>query len=183
MQQNTSSLSRRKVTTGIAWSVPAVVAVAAAPFAAASPSCITSSAGRVVKYPGNSSGYDLKQAYGFTVTVTNPTRGKLRVTAKSVSLILDKKVLRGSLLIYTADPCAGGVPVDPNSDLLVLEPGESQTLFLVANNTGNSANTSGCIYAKLGVKLVDGSVPVANLCDEHDVVEACFDETSPTATC
>lgn len=35
MQKNTSHLSRRKVTAGLAWSVPAVAAVAAAPFAAA----------------------------------------------------------------------------------------------------------------------------------------------------
>lgn len=183
MQKNTSTLSRRKVTAGIAWSVPAVAAVSAAPAFAASPTCVTSDAGTVIKYPGNSSGYGLKQAYGFPVTITNPTRGTLRITAKSVSLTLDKKVLNADLQIYTADPCAGGTPVAADSDLLVLEPGETITLWLVANNTGNSANTPGCIRAKLGVALVGGSVPVANLCSEHEVEEACFPATPPSATC
>lgn len=53
MQQNTSSLSRRKVTAGLAWSVPAVAAVAATPFAAASHHCPTvTGVGDAVKYPG-----------------------------------------------------------------------------------------------------------------------------------
>ena len=183
MQQNTSSLSRRKVTAGLAWSVPAVAAVSAAPAFAASPKCVTSDAGTVVKFPGNSSGYDLFQAYGFPVTLTNPTRGTLRITAKSVSVTLGKKVVAAELLIYTDDPCAGGTPVAADSDLLVLEPGETITLWFVANNTGNSANTSGCINAKLGVALVDGSVPVDNLCGEVEVEEACFPATPPSATC
>lgn len=46
------TLSRRSVTAGIAWSVPAVAAVSAAPLAAASPVCISvEGVGDAWKYP------------------------------------------------------------------------------------------------------------------------------------
>lgn len=191
MQKNTSPLSRRKVTAGIAWSVPAVAAVAAAPFAAASPSCVNTVSTGPVKYPGNSTGGggELKHAYGFSVTVTNPTRGRIRLSAKSVLIDLEKKdtYTDGRLMIFNKDPCLGGVQLNGNSDLLILEPsgtaGDTRTFWFVVGNTGNSANEAGCIHATLGVALVNGSQPVANLCTEVEVDEACFTATPPSAIC
>lgn len=180
MQKNTSTLSRRKVTAGIAWSVPAVAAVAAAPAFAASPTCVTATTGDVVKYPGNST--PIKQGYGFTITVTNPTRSRLRISGDTSTVDFDKKKdVTGTLLIFATDPCLGDDPIDADDDLLVLEPGETQTFYLVAPNTGSSSNESGCISATLGVQLVTGEQPVANLCDEYVVERACFSETAPDA--
>lgn len=182
MQDNTTTISRRSVATGLAWSVPAVAAVTAAPAYAASPKCVTATRKDVVKYPGNSSGHGLKQAYGFEVTVVNSAENNLRVDAKSVSVKLDKKVLRGALQIYSADPCLGGKLLTPSSSLLELAPGKSVTLWLVANNTGSSANDSGCISATLGVTLLDEK-PVGDLCNEYTVDDICFDAVTPTAAC
>lgn len=180
MQKNTSYLSRRKVTAGLAWSVPAVAAVAAAPAFAASPTCVTATTGGVVKYPGNST--PIKQGYGFTITVTNPTRSRLRISGDTFTVDFDKsKDVTGTLLIFATDPCLGNDPIDADDDLLVLEPGETQTFYLVAPNTGSSSNESGCISATLGVQLVTGEQPVANLCDEYVVERACFSETDPDA--
>lgn len=183
MQKNTSTLSRRKVTAGIAWSVPAVAAVAAAPAFAASPKCISATTGDVVKFPGGSTG--IKQGYGFPITLTNPTSSRLRISARSVLVVFDKKgeSAGGTLTIYTADPCAGGVPVPAGSDELVIEPGEPLTLYLVISDTGSSANDSGCINARLGVQLVTGEPVVPELCDEYEVPENCFSDAPPTATC
>lgn len=183
MQQNTPSLSRRKVTAGIAWSVPAVAAVAAAPAFAASPKCISGATGDVVKFPGNSTG--IKQGYGFPVTLTNPTGSSLRISPRSVIVDFDKKgeYAGGTLAIYTADPCAGGKPITPGSDALLLEPGETVTLYLVISNTGSSANDSGCIEARLGVQLVTGQPSVPELCDVYEVPRTCFSDTPPTGTC
>lgn len=191
MQKNTSALSRRKVTAGIAWSVPAVAAVTAAPFAAASPSCVTTVSTEPVKYPGSTDGgvVKLKHGYGFSVTVTNRTRGRLRLSAKNVLIDFDKKgaYTGAELMIFDKDPCLGGVQLNANSDLLILEPsgtaGSTRTFWFVVNNSGNSANEEGCIYATLGVALVKGSEPVANLCTEVPVDEACFTATPPEAIC
>lgn len=191
MQKSTSPLSRRKVTAGIAWSVPAVAAVAAAPFAAASPSCVNTASTEPVKYPGNSTGGggELKHAYGFSVTVTNPTRGRIRLSAKSVLIDFEKKgtYTGAQLMIFDKDPCLGGVQLNGNSDRLILEPsgtaGDTRTFWFVVSNTGNSANDAGCIRATLGVALVKGSQPVANLCTEAAVDKACFTATPPSAVC
>ncbi|MFL0425458.1 hypothetical protein ACH0AC_06755 [Micrococcus luteus] len=187
MQKNTSTLSRRKVTAGIAWSVPAVAAVAAAPFAAASPSCVTTESTEPLKYPGSTDGgvVKLKHGYGFSVTVTNPTDGRLRLSAKNVLIDFEKKgaYTGAELMIFDKDPCLGGVQLNANSDLLILEPGDKRTFWFVVNNSGNSANEAGCIYATLGVALVKGSQPVANLCTEVEVDEACFTATPPSAIC
>ena len=42
---------------------------------------------------------------------------------------------------------------------------------------------AGCIRATLGVALVKGSQPVANLCTEAAVDKACFTATPPSAVC
>ena len=192
MQKNTSPLSRRKVTAGIAWSVPAVAAVAAAPFAAASPSCVNTASTKPVKYPGNSTGGGgkLKHAYGFSVTVTNPTRGRIRLSAKSVLIDFEKKgtYTGAQLMIFDKDPCLGGVQLNGNSDRLILEPsgtaGDTRTFWFVVSNTGNSANESGCVKGKLQLALPKGAPEGADLCNDG-VVEFsnCFETTPPTARC
>lgn len=87
-----SSISRRKVTTGIAWSVPAVAAVAAAPFAAASPVICpeVSGVGGAIKFPGNSKIENIKHAYGFDVTLTNDTSETIVISGGSTNIVFTK---------------------------------------------------------------------------------------------
>ncbi|MCT2006780.1 hypothetical protein ACSBQY_01060 [Micrococcus lylae] len=74
-------ISRRAVTAGLAWSVPAVTAVATAPLAAASPLCpVVEVTGDVVKYPGNNHVVGTKHRYGFPVHVHNKTDVPVVVT-------------------------------------------------------------------------------------------------------
>lgn len=179
MQKNTSSLSRRKVTAGLAWSVPAVAAVAAAPFAAASHHCPTvTGVGNAVKYPGTSK-TGLKQAYGFPITVTNTTDDTILLTPGDVTVKFDKKdtVTNAKVALYSKSPCDGGVPL--TEEQLTLAPGESLTLFYVANETGNSANDGGCIDGNIRVELVGGTMTDSD-CGTVTVPRVCFSETPPS---
>lgn len=177
-----SSISRRKVTTGIAWSVPAVAAVAAAPFAAASPVICpkVSGVGGAIKFPGNSKIEGIKHAYGFDVTLTNDTSETIVISGGSTYIEFKKFGNKsGAPLLYTADPCKGGVPIESGSDLLTLEPGEKLPLFFVVTNTGNSANDSGCIYATFNVSLVGGQPVDTDYCEVIVVPKVCFNGTPP----
>lgn len=179
----TPQISRRTVTAGLAWSVPAVAAVSAAPAFAISPTCVTGTTGDAVKFPGGST--RIKQGYGFTVTIKNPTRSSLRVSPRSVSILFDKKgnTAGGTLTIWSADPCLGGVLLNAGDDALIIPAGETRTYFLVVSDTGNSANDGGCITAVLNVALVPGQKPVDNLCSDYTFEKVCFTATPPTATC
>ncbi|MCR8674312.1 hypothetical protein NWP10_00515 [Micrococcus sp. HG099] len=186
MQQNTSSLSRRKVTAGLAWSVPAVAAVSAAPAFAASPICPdVVEVGEVVKFPGNNKNpgdneNGIKQAYGFWVTVKNDTQETVTLTPSTVTVTFDKnpeKPFTGTSLLYNGDPTKGGVLL--TEDQRTLAPGEELTIFYVINNTGNSSNESGCIEGTIGVKLVGAPQSSGQMCPSVPVPKVCFEETPP----
>lgn len=191
MQKSTSPVSRRSVTAGLAWSVPAVVAVSAAPAFAASPKCVYTTSTDPIKYPGNTKigSVTLKQAYGFQVTITNPTAGRIRLTPRSVVIDFEKKgrYTGAKLLIFDKDPCLGGKPLNGDGNQLVLEPagtaGSTRTFWIIVEDSGNSANEAGCITATLGVTLTPNSVPVPELCETVEVEDACFSTTPPQSQC
>ncbi|EZP50722.1 hypothetical protein [Micrococcus luteus] len=186
MQKNTSTLSRRKVTAGIAWSVPAVAAVAAAPFAAASPTgCVSAVPGAAVKFPGGSGPDGIKHGYGFTITITNTSPTPVYVNPGTVTVEFEGDPTRGGeARLYTASPCEGGTRLAAMDPKLLLQPGQSKTYFYVANNTGNSAQESGCVKGKLQLALPTGAPEGADLCNDG-VVEFsnCFQTTPPSAKC
>lgn len=178
----TPQISRRTVTAGLAWSVPAVAAVSAAPAFAISPTCVTGTTGAAVKFPGGST--LIKQGYGFPITVTNPTRSALRVSPRTFTIDFDNKDdATGRVELYSADPCQGGVLLGTGDDALVIQPGDTASYFLVVSETGNSANSSGCITASVDVALVQDQAPVENLCADYTFEKVCFSATPPTATC
>ena len=186
MQKNTSTLSRRKVTAGIAWSVPAVAAVAAAPFAAASPTgCVSAVPGAAVKFPGSSGPDGIKQAYGFDIIITNTSPTAVYVNPGTVTVEFKGHPTRsGEALLYTASPCEGGTRLAAMDPELLLQPGESETYYYVVNQTGNSAQESGCVKGKLQLALPTSAPEGADLCNDG-VVEFsnCFKTTPPTAGC
>lgn len=186
MQKNTSTLSRRTVTAGIAWSVPAVAAVAAAPFAAASPTgCVSAVPGAAVKFPGSSGPDGIKQGYGFEVTITNDSPIAVYVNPGTVTVVFEGHATRtGEARLYTANPCRGGKRLAAMDPALLLQSGQSKTYYYVVNNTGNSANESGCVEGKLQLALPKGAPEGADLCNDG-VVEFsnCFETTPPTARC
>lgn len=186
MQKNTSTLSRRKVTAGIAWSVPAVAAVAAAPFAAASPTgCVSAVPGAAVKFPGSSGPDGIKQAYGFDIIITNTSPTAVYVNPGTVTVEFKGHPTRsGEALLYTASPCEGGTRLAAMDPELLLQPGESETYYYVVNQTGNSAQESGCVKGKLQLALPKGAPEGADLCNDG-VVEFsnCFETTPPSAKC
>ncbi|GAA3783798.1 hypothetical protein [Micrococcus endophyticus] len=181
MQKNTSTLSRRKVTAGLAWSVPAVAAVSAAPAFAASPICPNvGEVGEVVKFPGNNPN-DIKHAYGFWVTVKNDTQETVTLTPSTVTVTFDKKTRKpftGTSSLYNDYPTKKGV-VPLTEDQLTLAPGEELTIFYVINNTGNSADDSGCIEGTIGVELVGAPQTSGQMCDSVPVPKVCFEGTPP----
>lgn len=186
MQKNVSTLTRRKVTAGIAWSVPAVAAVAAAPFAAASPTgCVTTSTGTAVKHQGGGQSDGIKQAYGFTITITNTSAIPVYVDAGTVTVAFDNHTTRtGEARLYTASPCDGGKRLAAMDEALLLQPGESKTYYYVVNNTGNSGEESGCVKGKLALTLPPGSSEGSDLCGDGTVeFENCFKTTPPTVKC
>ena len=180
MTHDRKTISRRKVAAGMAWSVPAVAAVSAAPFAAASSTCPTTEVkGDAVKYPGNSS-FGTKHAYGFPLKITNTTEATIRVSPGTAFVLFDKKGradARG-VKFFDGDPCAGGTEIPKDDEILVLEPGESIELWYVVDRTGNSANESGCIVSTISVSLVTGELPEG--CDSVRNERVCFSETPPT---
>lgn len=186
MQKNSSTLSRRKVTAGIAWSVPAVAAVAAAPFAAASPTgCVDVTSGTAEKFPGGGHPDDIKQAYGFTITFTNTSPTPVYVNPGTVTVVFGGHTTRnGEARLYTASPCSGGRRLAAMDPALLLQPGESKTYYYVVNETGNSAQESGCVKGKLQLALPKDAPEGADLCN-GGVVEFsnCFETTPPTAGC
>ena len=186
MQKNTSTLSRRKVTAGIAWSVPAVAAVAAAPFAAASPTgCADVTTGTAVKHQGGGHSGGIKQAYGFTITITNTSPTAVYVNPGTVTVEFNNHTTRGGeARLYTASPCEGGKRLAAMDPELLLQPGQSKTYYYVVNNTGNSANESGCVEGKLQLALPKGALEGADLCNDG-VVEFsnCFQTTPPSVKC
>lgn len=186
MQKNTSTLSRRKVTAGIAWSVPAVAAVAAAPFAAASPTgCVSTSTGTAEKYPGGGHPDGIKQAYGFTITITNTSPTAVYVNPGTVRVEFEGHPYRdGEARLYTASPCRGGKRLAAMDPELLLQPGESKTYYYVVNNSGNSAQESGCVKGKLQLALPKDAPEGADLCNGGVVdFSNCFETTPPTAGC
>lgn len=186
MQQNTSSLSRRKVTAGLAWSVPAVAAVAAAPFAAASPTaCADVTTGAAVKYQGGGHPDGIKQGYGFTITITNTSPTPVYVNPGTVTVAFEGHPTRsGEARLYTAPPCEGGTRLADNAPELLLQPGESKTYHYVVNNTGNSGNETGCVHGKLELKLPTNAPEGADLCNDGVVdFSKCFETTPPSEKC
>lgn len=182
MQTTPKTVNRRTVSAGIAWSVPAVAAVAAAPAFAASPRCVVATAGDVVKYRGGSTRF--KQGYGYEVTVTNTTEGVVAVSPGTALIRFDKKKeQQGHVRLFASDPCPGGAELKAGDDLLVLDPGETLKIFVVVDNTGNSANDSGCVLSTLQVRLVSGTVGGDGLCTTAPIKGACFSSTSPSGTC
>ncbi|WP_144862337.1 hypothetical protein [Micrococcus luteus] len=186
MQKNTSTLSRRKVTAGIAWSVPAVAAVAAAPFAAASPTgCADVTTGTAVKHQGGGHSDGIKQAYGFTITITNTSPTPVYVNPGTVTVVFGGHTTRnGEARLYTDSPCDGGRRLAAMDPELLLQPGESKTYYYLVNKTGNSANESGCVKGKLQLALPKGAPEGADLCN-GGVVEFsnCFETTPPSVKC
>ncbi|MFL0421053.1 hypothetical protein [Micrococcus luteus] len=186
MQKNTSALSRRKVTAGIAWSVPAVAAVAAAPFAAASPTgCAETTTGTAVKHQGGGHSDGIKQAYGFDITITNTSGTSVYVNPGTVTVVFGGHTTRnGEARLYTASPCEGGKRLAAMDDALFLKPGQSKTYYYVVNQTGNSAQESGCVYGKLQLALPKSAPAGADLCN-GGIVEFsnCFETTPPTVKC
>ena len=170
MQKNTSTLSRRKVTAGIAWSVPAVAAV---------------TTGTAEKFPGGGHPDGIKQAYGFTITITNTSPTPVYVDPGTVTVVFGGHTTRnGEGRLYTANPCRGGKRLAAMDPALLLQSGQSKTYYYVVNNTGNSANESGCVEGKLQLALPKGAPEGADLCNDG-VVEFsnCFETTPPTARC
>ncbi|RBO88700.1 hypothetical protein DE149_103190 [Micrococcus sp. KT16] len=186
MQKNTSTLSRRKVTAGIAWSVPAVAAVAAAPFAAASPTgCVSAVPGAAVKFPGGSGPDGIFQAYGFTITITNTSPTPVYVNPGTVTVEFEGHPTRGGeARLYTANPCRGGKRLAAMDPALLLQSGQSKTYYYVVNNTGNSAQESGCVKGKLQLALPTNAPEGADLCNDGIVeFSNCFETTPPSAKC
>ncbi|MET7576953.1 hypothetical protein [Micrococcus luteus] len=184
MQKNTSTLSRRKVTAGIAWSVPAVAAVAAAPFAAASPTaCVNVTSGAAVTYQGGRHRDGIKQGYGFTITVTNTSPTPVYVSPGEWTVAFDGQATRSGkdARLYTAPPCEGGTRLADGDAELRLQPGESKTYHYVLNETGNSGKETGCVYGKLELALPTGAPEGADLCN-GGVVDFgnCFQTTPPS---
>ena len=180
MTTDRKTISRRKVTAGMAWSVPAVAAVSAAPFAAASPTCPTTEVkGDAVKYPGNSS-FGTKHAYGFPLKITNTTEATIRVSPGTAFVTFDKKgrVDAGGVKFFNGDPCDGGVEISPDDEMLVLDPGEPIEIWYVVDRAGNSANESGCITSTISVSLLTGELPEG--CESVRNEKVCFSETPPT---
>ena len=183
MQNTPKSISRRTVASGLAWSVPAVATVAAAPFAAASPIvCVTVETGDAIKFAGGGRDNGLKQAYGFEITVTNTSGETVRVGAADSYVVFDKKGrVDTDSSLWSDSPCSGGVQLSREDDDVVLAPGDTETFFYVVNNTGNSANEAGCIYSQLSLALAGSSVGSnVELCDTATIPEVCFDETPPS---
>lgn len=187
MQKNTSTLSRRTVTAGIAWSVPAVAAVAAAPFAAASPTgCVSAVPGAAVKFPGGSGPDGIKHGYGFEVTITNDSPIAVYVNRGTVTVDFEKsKDEVGEARLYDKNPaCEDAVRLEAMDEELLLQPGESKTYFYVANKAGNSANEAGCVLAKLALALTPTAPEGADLCNDGVVdLKQCFGTTPPDAGC
>lgn len=181
MTHDRKNISRRTVTAGMAWSIPAVAAVSAAPLAAASPVCpSTKVTGDAVKYPGNSS-FGTKHAYGFPVAITNTTQESLRIAPGTAYVQFAKKGRAdGGVLFFNGDPCQGGRQIPLEDELLVLDPGETLELWYVVNETGNSANESGCIHSTITVELVSGEWPEGDECESVRNETVCFDETPPS---
>ncbi|CAM3575693.1 hypothetical protein E4A47_04035 [Micrococcus flavus] len=187
MQKNTSTLSRRKVTAGIAWSVPAVAAVAAAPFAAASPTgCVSAVPGTAVKFPGGSGPDGIKHGYGFEVTITNDSPIAVYVNPGTVTVDFEKsKDKKGEARLYDKNPaCKDAVRLKAMDEELLLQPGESKTYYYVVNITGNSAKEAGCVLAKLALALTPTAPEGADLCNDGVVdLKQCFGTTPPDAGC
>ena len=181
MTHDRKNISRRTVTAGMAWSVPAVAVASAAPAFAASTVCpSTKVTGDAVKYPGKSS-FGTKQAYGFPLEITNTTDQIIVIAPGTAYVEFDKKdrVDAGSVIFYDGDPCKGGKPIT-DKDALTLEPGASLSLWYVVNETGNSANESGCIHSTITVELASGEWPEGDECESVRNETVCFDETPPS---
>ncbi|MCG7423039.1 hypothetical protein MHY29_09465 [Micrococcus sp. ACRRV] len=186
MQTTPKTVNRRTVSAGIAWSVPAVAAVAAAPFAAASPTgCVNVTSGTAEKFPGGGHPDGIKQAYGFTITITNTSPTPVYVNPGTVTVVFGGHTTRnGEARLYTASPCRGGRRLAAMDPELLLQPGESETYYYVVNNTGNSAQESGCVKGKLQLALPKGAPEGADLCNGGVVdFSNCFETTPPTARC
>lgn len=182
MTTDRKTISRRKVAAGMAWSVPAVAAVSAAPAFAVSPKCpSTTVTGEAVKYPGNSKAAGTKHGYGFPLTVTNNTDQTVRITPGTAYVEFDKKgrVNAGGVKFFDGDPCNGGKQISLDDEKLVLSPGESLELWYVVDRTGNSSNESGCIHSTITVELVSGEWPEGEECESVRNEEACFGDTPP----
>lgn len=190
MQNAPKTLSRRTVASGLAWSVPAVATVAAAPAFAASP-CVCPEVtvrGEAVKHPGQNK-LGTKQAYGFDIRVTNPTSYIVQVSPGTATVDFEKFGERsGDVLLFDKSICqAGATRLQAGDSKLTLDPGASTELYYVVNNTGNSANESGCITSTLVVTLlnsdgtpVDQDDDCAASCEVVFLPQTCFDETPPT---
>jgi hypothetical protein len=181
MTTDRKTVSRRTVTAGMAWSVPAVAAVAAAPLAAASPNCpSTSVTGDAVKYAGNSD-FGTKHAYGFPLEITNTTAETIRIAPGTAHVDFEKKGRAdGTVLFFDGDPCAGGRQISLEDEMLILAPRESIQLWYVVNETGNSANEAGCITSTIKVELISGEWPEGEGCPSVRNETVCFDDTPPT---
>lgn len=163
-------VSRRTVATGVAWTVPAVAVASTVPAFAASP-CVAAAPGNVCKYPGNK--YGLKHAYMVSLTLTNTTSEPATVTqSEAYVMFSDGKHGTGGGF-YDKRPDQGGT----STTSVTLQPGETRTVYLVVDQTGNSKNEAGSYYSKL---LVNGN-PASGECDPV-IISTTFSATAPECT-
>lgn len=142
--QKTGAVSRRAVTAGMAWSVPAIAFASAAPAAAVSP-LITVSTGNVCKYPGGSVP-GVKQAYMFPLTVTNIANERVCVTISGGRVVFDGGESVGTPEWWTVPPHRDGATEAPNQ--ICLDVAQSVTYYYVVDETGNSSNRSGTVTGR-----------------------------------
>ncbi|MDO5633342.1 MAG: hypothetical protein Q4G34_00500 [Micrococcus sp.] len=69
--------------------------------------------------------------------------------------------------------------MSPDDPRLFLAPNESVTLWIVLDETGNSANESGCIESALEIVFASGELQGEG-CGTATVPQVCFDTTPPT---
>ncbi len=137
-------VSRRTVTTAMAWAVPVIAVAAAVPAYAASQVNI-SFLGGGCKLPGNSNA--TYKGYAFLVSVTNSST--VVVTIDITSITLGGLPLGSAALVNLAN---GSLRPDP----IVLQPGESFVRgALVTSNAPNSQNNTLAI-----TYTINGGVPI-----------------------
>lgn len=152
--ESKSPVTRRAITRGIAWSVPAIAIAAAAPAMAQSPVVSFEPVGTVCKYSGGSVD-GVKHAYLFPVRVRNLAHESVTITAVSASVVLDSGEVGGTPEFWSGLPHDGGT-AHPDGKITLEESG-SATFSFVADETGNSANTGGGVITMVVKVTVDGT--------------------------
>lgn len=123
-----TSISRRTLAKGAAWTAPVVAIATAAPRVAASALVTIAQGGDACKLPGNScAGEGYSKGYLQPLMITNSSQETVTITfPDTITLSL------------------GGTPTTftPNPQTATIEPGKSKRFILNLNNQGNSKNQS-----------------------------------------